>query len=106
MNYRYMRIIIFFDLPSIKPVERRMYRSFVRSLKKEGFIMMQESVYIKLCLNKVISEIVKKKIKSIIPKNGLVSMLTVTEKQFNSIEMLCGEMKTDIINDDKRIIEL
>ena len=40
------------------------------------------------------------------PPQGLVQALTVTEKQFSSMEMILGEFQTDTINTDERLIEL
>jgi CRISPR-associated protein Cas2 len=46
-----VRVIVFFDLPVLTNQQRKHYRWFRRLLIKEGFIMMQESVYCKLVLN-------------------------------------------------------
>ena len=46
-----MRVIVFFDLPVQTSAQRREYTQFRKQLVKDGFIMMQESVYCKLALN-------------------------------------------------------
>lgn len=46
-----MRILLFFDLPNITLEDKKEYRNFRKFLIKEGFFMMQESVYCKLLLN-------------------------------------------------------
>ena len=51
MSYRYMRLLVFFDLPTITSLDKKEYRQFRKFLIKDGFIMMQESVYSKLALN-------------------------------------------------------
>ena len=43
-----MRMIVFFDLPTESEADRREYRKFRRMLVKNGFIMMQESVYCRI----------------------------------------------------------
>ncbi|WP_459592815.1 CRISPR-associated endonuclease Cas2 [Enterococcus cecorum] len=43
-----MRILVFFDLPVLSLEQRRDYRSFRKFLIKDGFIMLQESVYCKM----------------------------------------------------------
>ena len=48
MSYRYMRIIVFFDLPVTTAKSRRDYYIFRKYLIKSGFVMMQESVYCNL----------------------------------------------------------
>ena len=40
------------------------------------------------------------------PEQGLIQMLTVTEKQFEKMEFLLGDSRGDIINTDERFIEL
>ena len=51
MSYRFMRIMVLFDLPVETPLQRHNYGKFRRYLIKNGFMMMQESVYVKLALN-------------------------------------------------------
>ena len=55
MRYRFMRILVFFDLPTETSKDRKIYSRFRKFLIKEGFIMMQESVYSKLALNNSIT---------------------------------------------------
>ena len=38
MSYRYMRILVFFDLPVTTAEDRRVYQSFRKYLIKNGFI--------------------------------------------------------------------
>lgn len=45
-----MRILVFFDLPVTTGEERRAYTKFRKFLIKDGFLMLQESVYCKLAL--------------------------------------------------------
>ena len=54
MSYRYMRMILFFDLPTETSQERREYTRFRKYLLKSGFMMMQESVYCKIALNQTV----------------------------------------------------
>ena len=51
MSYRYMRVMVFFDLPTESLDDKREYRKFRKYLIKKGFMMLQESVYCKLALN-------------------------------------------------------
>lgn len=95
-----------FDLPVETAKQRRAYRQFVKFIKKQGFIMFQESIYVRLSINSSAVENLKKKIEDNVPSEGNVSMLTVTEKQFNDIDFFLGEFQTDIINSDQRVVEL
>ena len=46
MSYRFMRMMIFFDLPTDTIKDRREYARFRKYLIKNGFVMMQEAVYV------------------------------------------------------------
>ena len=48
---RFVRLVLFFDLPQETKTDQRHYRQFVKYLKTEGFIRIQYSVYAKLCIN-------------------------------------------------------
>lgn len=68
--------------------------------------MMQESVYVKLCLNNSVVESALKNLKKNKPRQGLVQALTITERQFASIEYLVGEKKTEYLDTDERLVFL
>ncbi len=99
-----MRIIVFFDLPVLTEKNRRDYRNFRKFLIKSGFLMLQESVYCKLVPNSNIGEIVVSSIKKNKPDNGLVQVLSVTEKQFSKIEYIVGESKNKVLNSAERLV--
>ena len=45
-------------------------------------------------------------LKKILPSEGIVSVLTITENQFSSIQHLIGEISTDVIISDEKVIRL
>lgn len=106
MSFRFMRIIVFFDLPTETAKDRKMYSKFRKMLINDGFIMLQESVYSKLALNSSIANSIREKIHKNKPPKGIVQMLTITEKQYNSIEYVVGEKNNEIIEDTERLIIL
>ncbi|WP_240470407.1 CRISPR-associated endonuclease Cas2 [Helcococcus sueciensis] len=106
MSYRFMRTIVFFDLPTITLEDKKQYRDFRKFLLSEGFIMMQESVYCKLSLNQTNVRTVKERIEKRKPKSGIVQILTITEKQFQSMEYIVGEKQTNIIDSDRSLVIL
>lgn len=83
-----MRILVFFDLPTETSRDRKIYSKFRKFLIKEGFIMMQESVYSKLTLNNSVTKSVRDKIEKNKPPRGIVQMLVITEKQYSSMEYI------------------
>ena len=101
-----MRLIVFFDLPTETRSNRREYSRFRKFLIKNGFLMIQESVYCKLLLNQSHADTVIRSVKDNRPSDGLVHLLLITEKQFSKMEIIVGQFKTDIVNTDERYIEI
>jgi len=106
MSYRYMRMLLMFDLPVTTPADRRAYRQFRKFLISEGFIMHQYSVYSKLLLNNTANQAMIKRLEKQNPQRGCITLLTVTEKQFSRMTYLFGQRNTSVGNTDKRIIFL
>ena len=106
MSYRYMRVIVMFDLPTISVSERRDYTKFRKYLIKNGFLMMQESVYCKLAQNQTAADLIVEQLKKNKPDKGLVQVMKITEKQFGRIEYIVGEAKNEVIDSDERLIIL
>ena len=101
-----MRVIVFFDLPVETTENRRDYSRFRKSLIKNGYIMLQESVYCRMVLNQNVAYTACSVVRKNKPPKGLVQILTVTEKQFAKMEFVTGEYCTDVISDDRRILIL
>ncbi len=106
MSYRFMRVIVFFDLPTKTRQDRREYAKFRKSLIKNGFIMIQESVYTKLALNQNVAMDIVKNVKHHKPPSGIVQTLTITEKQYSKMEYIIGNDTSNIISTDERIVIL
>ena len=88
---KFMRIIVFFDLPVVKKKDRQIYSKFRRFLLNDGYDMIQFSVYCRICngtdnVNKHI-----KRLNSSLPPKGSVRCLTVTENQFAEMKFLVGK---------------
>lgn len=101
-----MRLMLFFDLPMISDKDRREYTRFHKFLLKNGFIMMQKSVYTKLVINNVSSAAAKKRVYDNLPPNGIVELLEITENQFSKIEYLVGQEQQITIDTTDRLIEI
>lgn len=106
MRDRVMRTIVFFDLPNVYAKDKRNYNMFRKFLLKEGFLMMQESVYSKIVLNQQQSQLLLERVRKNSPKKGLVQVLTITERQYSKIEYIIGESNTKIINSEDRLVVL
>lgn len=101
-----MRTILFFDLPSVTKTDHKEYAKFIKLIKSKGFIQLQESVYSKLSLNESVANASISEIKKHLPREGMVSVLTLTETQFASMEHILGEPNTDVIINEDKIIKL
>ena len=106
MSYRFMRIIVFFDLPIETNAEKSAYRQFRNFLIKEGYIMMQKSVYAKLALNGSTIQLAQRHLKNNLPAKGVVQVLVITEKQFAGIEYLVGSAHSEVIDSADRYVLL
>lgn len=87
---RFMRLLVFFDLPVETAAQRRDYRLFRKALIKDGYIMVQKSVYSKLVVNEHVVESALSRLREIAPPKGIVQVLKVTERQYSSMETVTG----------------
>lgn len=90
MIYNFMRLILFFDLPMINKSDIRIYNKFRKYLIKNGYIMMQFSVYCKLFPNRDAAVKHVAILKKNIPDKGQIRIMVVTEKQYSRIEIVVG----------------
>ena len=113
MSYRFMRVIVFFDLPVKTAQDRREYARFRKKLVKSGFVMMQGSVYSKLALNMSVAGAIMRNAAGICagvrkckPPAGVVQILTVTEKQYAKMELVVGCNDSNVVATDERLLIL
>lgn len=97
---------MFFDLPTETSEDKREYRRFRKLLIKNGFLMMQESVYCRMLLTPSAGRSVIDIIRKNRPVDGIVQIMTVTEKQFAGMEYITGEHHSEVIENDERLIIL
>ena len=86
-----MRLLVFFDLPVVTAAQRRRYTRFRKYLVKDGFLMVQQSVYAKLVLNDAAAGAVTTRLQKHAPAEGLVQVLKVTERQFSTMVFITGK---------------
>lgn len=92
MSNRFMRIIVFFDLPVKTKSERKIATNFRKYLLKDGYYMVQLSVYARVCNG---YDAIKKhthRLKLAAPNNGSIRALVITEKQYESIYIVTGKL--------------
>lgn len=101
-----MRVMVFFDLPTLTSMDKREYRQFRKFLINRGFVMVQQSVYSKLALNQTAAKNIVASVKRNSPAEGVVQMLVVTEKQYGKMEYVIGEKQSNVIDSDERLVIL
>lgn len=101
-----MRIIVMFDLPVVTSHDRKEYTKFRKYLLKSGFLMLQESVYCRLLPNTAMADSMLENLRKNKPESGLVQVLKVTEKQYQKMEYLVGERRSEVLDTDERLIIL
>ena len=106
MSYRFMRLIVFFDLPVETSEQQREYRQFRKFLVRNGFVMMQESVYSKIVLNPTAAAAVQENVRKHKTSGGLIEMMLVTERQFERIEIVVGEPQSEVVDSDDKLVIL
>ena len=101
-----MRVMVMFDLPVGTGDQRREYARFRKFLIKSGFLMVQESVYCKLALNGTAATAIIENVRKNKPKEGLVQLLSITEKQYAKMEYIIGQAKSNVLDTDERLVIL
>lgn len=100
---KFMRMIVFFDLPTVTARDRKAAAKFRNFLLKDGYHMMQLSVYTRICNGVDAVEKHEIRLNLNLPPKGSVRLLTITEKQYESIHVLLGEKTFD---DTRESVEL
>lgn len=86
-EYRIMWVLVFFDLPTDTKKERKAAADFRKNLIADGFVMFQFSIYMRHCPSAENAAVHVKRVKSILPPLGQVGILTITDKQFGTMEL-------------------
>lgn len=88
-----MRIIVFFDLPVKTALERKIANRFRKALIKDGYQMLQLSVYSRIVRGRDAVQKHEKRLIAMLPEQGNVRCLEVTEKQYANMKLLIGTPK-------------
>ncbi len=92
--YHIMWLFVFFDLPVTTKKERKLASAFRKDLLKEGFCMMQWSVYTRHCPSSESADVHEKRIRALVPDKGQVTIMRVTDKQYGNMVNLWGGSRT------------
>lgn len=90
---KFMRLIVFFDLPTTTRRERKAYAKFRKFLLNDGYTMMQYSVYTRICNGEdAVQKHLRRLNEHLPPVNGAIRSLKITEKQFENMGILLGSV--------------
>jgi CRISPR-associated protein Cas2 len=80
--YHYMWMFVMFDLPTETPKQKKEYTRFRDFLKKNGYSMLQYSVYIRHIGSFEYVETHQRRIRASLPPEGFVSLIVITDRQY------------------------
>jgi CRISPR-associated endoribonuclease Cas2 len=105
MIYNFVRLLLFFDLPMKTKNEVRIYTHFRKYLIKNGYLMMQFSVYCKIFPNREAAINHINILRRNVPREGQIRIMVVTEKQFSKMEIIVGgkSKQEEIVTNDSFI---
>ena len=89
-QYQIMWVFVHFDLPTETKKDRKNYRDFRQVLLKDGFAMIQYSIYARHCSSRENAEVHKKRVKNKLPVNGDIIIFEITDAQFGKMEFYKG----------------
>jgi CRISPR-associated protein Cas2 len=94
-QYRIMWVMVYFDLPTETRKNRKDAARFRKDLIQDGFTMFQFSIYVRHCASRENAEVHTKRVKSLMPPDGFVVVMRITDKQFGDIELFRGRKKAE-----------
>ncbi|WP_333593322.1 CRISPR-associated endonuclease Cas2 [Aminobacterium colombiense] len=99
-----MWVIAMFDLPVDTGENRKAYTTFRKKLLNEGFMMLQFSVYARFCSSHDSASTYRARIKKVLPPNGQVRLIYLTDHQFGRMEVFNGKKRTSPEGKPKQIM--
>ena len=88
---RFVWLFVFFDLPVGTKAERRHATRFRNFLKDDGYLMLQWSVYARICRGEDGAGKHVDRVRKNLPPKGSVRALRVTDRQYARMKLLLGE---------------
>lgn len=102
-----MRLLCMFDLPVETTKEKKDYRVFRKNLIREGFTMLQYSIYIRTCPNRDYALRLSRRIELFSPSQGHIRLISITEKQYEDMNIIIGsKSNTEKKVGSERLIKL
>jgi CRISPR-associated protein Cas2 len=95
MRINQYRTMWVYDLPTETQADKKNFTKFRNNLLKDGFEMFQFSMYIRHCASRENAEVHIQRVINNLPPKGKIGILTITDKQFGSMQLFYGKEKDD-----------
>jgi CRISPR-associated protein Cas2 len=102
-GYRAMWAIVLFDLPVRTKPQRRLAASFRKGLLEDGFWMLQYSVYARPCPSEESARVHARRVRRLLPPEGQVRILQMTDKQYGRMECFHGKLVQDVEHQPRQL---
>ena len=103
-EYKGMWLFALFDLPMLTKEEHRQYTRFRNVLLKQGFNMLQFSVYARFCPSEEASDVHRKTVQRFLPPAGYVRLISITDHQFGKMQSFVGKKDTNAEQPPEQIL--
>lgn len=88
-----MWVMVLFDLPTETKKERKVAGQFRKRLLENGFMMFQFSIYMRFCQSMENALMHTQRVRNMLPEKGSVAIFSITDKQFERMEVFYGTKK-------------
>lgn len=92
-GYRCMWLMVMFDLPVDTRSARKAAALFRLELVKDGFAMLQYSVYTRCCPSEEKTMVHVQRVEKLVPDDGEVRIIQFTDKQFERMRIFWGKRR-------------
>ena len=99
-----MWVIVFFDLPVTTKPHRTAAVRFRNDLLNDGYLMLQFSVYARMCRAQEAVDKHVRRIQGLCPDAGSIRALQVTDKQYARMKILLGNRMPDECMDGQQLL--
>ena len=100
-----MWLFVFFDLPVGTKRERRDASRFRNFLKKDGYLMIQFSVYARVCRGNEAVDKHLARVRKNLPHTGSIRAMQVTDRQYARMKLLVGNRpKNESVATDQLVL--
>ena len=94
-KYRMAWVLVFFDLPVGSPEERKAATNFRKDLLKDGYMMVQFSVYARPCGSADRVDTQVRRLKPMIPAKGEVRGLIISDAQWGRMIVVRSQQRAE-----------